>query len=64
MERGRVLMPKTFFRKGETIDETLRRFKREVAKSGVLAESRRKKHYIKPSAQRKIRQKSLHSKKR
>ncbi|MBP5836125.1 MULTISPECIES: 30S ribosomal protein S21 [16SrXIII (Mexican periwinkle virescence group)] len=57
-------MSKTFFRKGETIEETLRRFKREVSKSGVLAEARRKEHYIKPSVQRKNRQKSIRNKKR
>ncbi|WP_349401810.1 SSU ribosomal protein S21p [Candidatus Phytoplasma solani] len=57
-------MSKTFLRKGETIEETLRRFKREVAKSGILAEARRKKYYIKPSVQRKNRQKSMRGKKR
>ncbi len=57
-------MPKTVFRKGETIEETLRRFKREVSKSGVLAEARRKEHYIKPNVQKKNRQKNMRSKKR
>ncbi|MGL9688109.1 MAG: 30S ribosomal protein S21 [Candidatus Phytoplasma sp. TWB_XP] len=57
-------MLKTVFRKGETIEETLRRFKREVSKSGVLAEARRKEHYIKPSVQKKNRQKNMRSKKR
>ncbi|CAM11952.1 30S ribosomal protein S21 [Candidatus Phytoplasma australiense] len=57
-------MSKIFLRKGETIDETLRRFKREVAKNGVLAEARRKEHYIKPSVQRKNLQKSMRGKRR
>ncbi|AGL90345.1 30S ribosomal protein S21 [Strawberry lethal yellows phytoplasma (CPA) str. NZSb11] len=64
IEGGEKLMSKIFLRKGETIDETLRRFKREVAKNGVLAEARRKEHYIKPSVQRKNLQKSMRGKRR
>jgi len=37
----------------ETIDSALRRFKRETAKSGVMAEIKKRKHYEKPSVKRK-----------
>jgi len=37
----------------ETIDSALRRFKRETAKDGVLAEVKKRKHYEKPSVKKK-----------
>ncbi|MDV3167186.1 MAG: 30S ribosomal protein S21 [Vigna little leaf phytoplasma] len=50
-------MTKTIVRKEENIDETVRRFKREVSKSGNLAQARKKEYYIKPSVERKNRRK-------
>jgi small subunit ribosomal protein S21 len=43
----------TKVRKNETIDAALRRFKRSIAKDGVLAEVKKRKHYDKPSVKRK-----------
>lgn len=37
----------------ESIDNALRRFKRQCAKSGVLSEVKKRKHYEKPSVRRK-----------
>lgn len=37
----------------ESLESALRRFKRQCAKSGVLAEVRKKEHYEKPSVKRK-----------
>ena len=37
----------------ETLESALRRFKRQCAKSGVLAEVRKREHYEKPSVKRK-----------
>ncbi|SCZ77159.1 30S ribosomal protein S21 [Acidaminobacter hydrogenoformans] len=37
----------------ESIDSALRRFKKETSKAGVLAEVKKRKHYEKPSVQRK-----------
>lgn len=37
----------------ETLDAALRRFKRSIAKDGVLAELKKRKHYEKPSVKRK-----------
>lgn len=46
-------MSETKVRKNETIDAALRRFKRSLAKEGVLAEVKKRKHYEKPSVKRK-----------
>ena len=40
-------------KEGESLDSALRRFKRQCAKSGVLAEVRKREHYEKPSVKRK-----------
>ena len=37
----------------ETLENALKRFKRSCAKSGVLAEVRKREHYEKPSVKRK-----------
>lgn len=47
-------MTKTNVKKGENIDDALRRFKRSVSKSGTLREARKRKHYEKPSVKRKL----------
>ena len=38
----------------ESLDSALRRFKRSCARSGVLAEVRKREHYEKPSVKRKF----------
>ena len=40
-------------KEGESLDSALRRFKRATARSGVLAELRKREHYEKPSVKRK-----------
>lgn len=40
-------------KENETLDSALRRFKRQCARSGVLAEVRKREHYEKPSVKRK-----------
>ena len=37
----------------ESLENALKRFKRSCAKSGVLAEARKREHYEKPSVKRK-----------
>ena len=39
----------------ESLESALKRFKRKCARSGVLAEVRRREHYEKPSVKRKKR---------
>jgi len=43
----------TKVRKNESIEDALRRFKRSVAKSGTMAEVKKRRHYEKPSVKRK-----------
>ncbi|MGD8189025.1 30S ribosomal protein S21 [Brevibacillus ginsengisoli] len=40
-------------RKNESLESALRRFKRESAKSGVMAELRKRRHFEKPSVAKK-----------
>lgn len=47
-------MPKTVVREKESLDDALRRFKREVSRSGTLVEVRKRKYYQKPSVTRKL----------
>lgn len=37
----------------ESLDNAIKRFKRQCAKSGVLAEVKKREHYLKPSVKRK-----------
>ena len=46
-------MPEIRIKENESLDSALRRFKRSCAKSGVLAEIRKREHYEKPSVKRK-----------
>ena len=40
-------------RENESIESALKRFKRKCARSGVIAEVRKREHYEKPSVKRK-----------
>ncbi|MBK5251480.1 MAG: 30S ribosomal protein S21 [Peptostreptococcaceae bacterium] len=48
----------------ETLDNALRRFKKECAKSGVLQEVRKREHYEKPSVKRKKKAEAARRKKK
>ncbi|MFH5880827.1 MAG: 30S ribosomal protein S21 [Candidatus Izemoplasmataceae bacterium] len=49
-------MAKTVVRDNETLEDALRRFKRDVSRSGTLAEARKREYYVKPSVSKKIKQ--------
>ena len=51
--RGGEWMSEVRVKDNESIDSALKRFKRKCAKSGVLAEVRKREHYEKPSVKRK-----------
>lgn len=51
-------MPKTIVRENETIEDALKRFKRDVSRSGTLAEIRKRKHFLKPSDIRKMKKRA------
>jgi small subunit ribosomal protein S21 len=52
------MMPKTVVKDNETIEDALRRFKRDVSRSGTLQEARKREYYLKPSISKKMRQKA------
>lgn len=51
---GGKKMPKTIVCDNESLDEALRRFKRQVNKAGTLAEARKREFYLKPGIKRKL----------
>lgn len=50
-------MAKTIVRNNESLEEALKRFKRDVNRSGTLAEARKREYYVKPSVSRKLKAK-------
>lgn len=54
----------TKIRKNESLEDALRRFKRNVSKSGTLAEYRKREYYEKPSVRRKKKSEAARAKKR
>lgn len=46
-------------KENESIEDVLRRFKRDVSRAGVLREARKKEHYEKPSEARKRKRKEM-----
>lgn len=57
-------MPKTLVREGETLDEALRRFKRQVNKAGTIQEARKREFYLKPGLKRKLKSENARRKNR
>ena len=51
--KGGIKVSEVRVKEGESLDSALRRFKRQVARSGVLAEVRKREAYEKPSVKRK-----------
>ncbi|HOW37945.1 MAG TPA: 30S ribosomal protein S21 [Candidatus Izemoplasmatales bacterium] len=49
-------MAKTVVRENESIEDALRRFKRDVSRAGTLAEARKREYYLKPSVSKKMKQ--------
>jgi len=47
-------MAKTIVKENESIEDVLRRFKRDVSRSGNLAQARKKEYYEKPSVTKKL----------
>ena len=47
-------MAKTVVRENESLDDALRRFKRQVSRKGTLAEARKREFYVKPGLKRKM----------
>ena len=50
---GGITMSEVRIRDNESLESALKRFKRITARSGILAEARKREHYEKPSVKRK-----------
>lgn len=61
---GGIGVSETKVRKNESIDSALRRFKRTIARDGVMAEIKKRKHYEKPSVRRKKKSEAAQKRKR
>jgi len=57
------LMAKTVVRNNESLEDALKRFKRDISRSGTLAEARKREYYVKPSVSKKIKQRQNKNKK-
>ncbi|HKL72692.1 MAG TPA: 30S ribosomal protein S21 [Candidatus Onthovivens sp.] len=55
-------MSKVVLREGETLDEALRRFKRQVNKAGTIQECRRREFYLKTNLKRKLKSENARKK--
>ncbi|KXU52125.1 ribosomal protein S21 [Candidatus Stoquefichus sp. KLE1796] len=51
---GKFKMAKTVVRENESLDDALRRFKRQVSRTGTLQEARKREFYVKPGLKRKM----------
>ena len=56
-------MAKTVVRENESLDDALRRFKRQVSRTGTLAEARKREFYVKPGLKRKMKSEAARKKK-
>lgn len=61
---GRENMSEIRVGENESLDNALKRFKRQCANSGVLKEVRKREHYEKPSVRRKKKSEEARRKKR
>lgn len=60
---GITMSKSTRIRKNESIENALRRFKKEVSKSGKLQEYRKREYYEKPSVRRKLKSEAARKRK-
>ena len=56
-------MATVIVKEGESLDNALRRFKRQCAKDGIQQEIRKREHYEKPSVRRKKKSKAARKRK-
>lgn len=56
-------MSKVELRSNESLDDALRRFKRQVSKTGTLQEARKREYYVKPGIKKKLKSEEARKKK-
>ena len=57
-------MPKVVVRENESLDDALRRFKRQVNKAGTIQEAKKREFYLKPGFKRKLKSENARRKNR
>ncbi|MBE6129837.1 MAG: 30S ribosomal protein S21 [Solobacterium sp.] len=57
-------MPRVVVKENEDLDSAMRRFKRQVNSSGILAKVRSKEYYVKPGVRRRLKSEAARKKKR
>ena len=57
-------MPKTIVRDNESLDDALRRFKRQVNKAGIIQEAKKRECFLKKSLKRKLKSENARRKNR
>ena len=55
-------MPRVVVKENEDLDAAMRRFKRQVNNSGVLAAARSKEYYVKPGVKRRLKSEAVRKK--
>ena len=55
-------MPKIVIREGESLDEGVRRFKRQVNKAGIIQECRKREFYLQKNLNRKLKSENARKK--
>lgn len=63
-QTGDERMPRVVVRENEDLDAAMRRFKRQVNNSGVLAAVRSKEYYVKPGVKRRLKSEAARKKRR
>ena len=61
---GRETMSEIRVKENESLESALRRFKRSCAKEGVIAEVKKREHYVSPSLKRKQKSEAARKNKR
>jgi small subunit ribosomal protein S21 len=56
-------MAKVEVRGNESLDDALRRFKRQVSRTGTLQEARKREYYVKPGIRKKLKSEEARKKK-
>ena len=56
-------MSKVVLAPGESLDNALRKFKRNIAKAGIIQEIRKREHYNKPSVKKKLKSEAARKRK-
>ena len=57
-------MPKVVVRENESLDDALRRFKRQVNKAGTIKKKKKREFYLKPGLKRKLKSENARRKNR